>query len=618
MNKLKLFILLLIYFSVCQHRIKANNKKETLKFKVSFLLLQQDSTKISKDFLKIEKLYKEKDYLKSLELSLNFLNSYSNSLENEYSYSLEVNVILGDIYKNSNNHQNSIKYYKKALKILARENIDAKQFIDSNYHEFAKIYLRLGSGYLRLANRKLRRDHKLEVNQKDSIRYKDSARYYFNETLNIKSLDEKNLPYQGSASSNLSSIYLQDSLYDLAKEYAKKAVSIHRKRNNKISESAALGNLANIYLELSNYDDAKSTYKKALDLIEYERSDKAVKIKESLYENLAFNLYKLKDYEAYKYQEMSYEIKDSLRDKEVRKIIEELGFKHNFDTKKELLLKEEENKRLKDQGLFFVIGAIALLIIASLVYYLNFFKLKQKNLGLKLQRTELIKNKELEKLKSESQARILNATIDGKESERKEIAETLHDSVSALLSSANLHLQATRKQFNGKTPLEIEKTQNIITEASQKVRDLSHTLVSSVLLKFGLNFAIKDIASKYSNSELMIETDIKNIRRYQQKFEIKTYNIIQEFVNNILKHSKATNAKISLYEKDAKLFIKITDNGLGFDKAKIDNKDGLGINQIDARIRMMKGDFHIKSIENKGTSIRVELPVLEKEIVNLS
>ncbi len=174
----------------------------------------------------------------------------------------------------------------------------------------------------------------------------------------------------------------------------------------------------------------------------------------------------------------------------------------------------------------------------------------------------------------------------------------------------------TRSQFNGKAPLEIDKTQEIITEASQKIRDLSHTLVSSVLLKFGLEFAIKDLADKYSNSKIEISTKIDDIRRYSQNFEIKAYNIIQEFINNILKHSNAKKATIELKEEKDRLYLKITDDGIGFDKTKISDKDGLGINQIEARIQMMKGEFIIDSKKNKGTAIYVKLPILEKETTN--
>ena len=192
----------------------------------------------------------------------------------------------------------------------------------------------------------------------------------------------------------------------------------------------------------------------------------------------------------------------------------------------------------------------------------------------------------------------------------------MHDSVSTLLSSANLHLQASKMQFKGDAPVEINKTQKIIVEASQTIRDLSHTLVSSVLLKFGLKYAIKDMAEKYSNSQIEIETEIKNVRRYRQSFEIKTNNIIQELVNNILKHSKATKATVKIIDKNGILFVDIQDNGEGFNKYEILKKDGLGINQIDARIQMMKGKFHINSNAAIGTKIKIELPILEKEKVS--
>ena len=386
-----------------------------------------------------------------------------------------------------------------------------------------------------------------------------------------------------------------------------------KKRNIKISQAVALGNLASIYLKEDNFSKAKKTYKEALNLIKNEKSKRALDVRENLYFNLAYNLYKLKDYEAYTYQELSYNIKDSLRDKEIRKMIEELGLKYNFESKKEIFKKEAENKRLITERKFILLGIIALLVILSLIYILRVNRLKQNNLALQLQSTELLKNKELDKLKAETQTRIINATIDGKESERKQIAETLHDSVSALLSSANLHLQATRKQFNGTTPIEIDKTQEIILEATHKIRDLSHTLVSSVLLKFGLKFAVLDISEKYSNTELSISTEINNTRRYHQNFEIKIYNILQEFLNNILKHSHAKSALIKLKEDGEYLFITIIDDGIGFDKTKVDGKDGLGINQIDARIKMLKGSFHIESSKNNGTKIYVKIPVVEKD-----
>ena len=121
------------------------------------------------------------------------------------------------------------------------------------------------------------------------------------------------------------------------------------------------------------------------------------------------------------------------------------------------------------------------------------------------------------------------------------------------------------------------------------------------------------MADKYSNSQIEFETNLVNLRRYDQGFEIKFYNIIQEFINNILKHSKAERAIINLAEVRGKLSLKITDNGIGFDKTKITVKKGLGLSQIDARIQLMKGEFTIDSSLNNGTTIKVILPILEKE-----
>ncbi|MFT7442352.1 MAG: two-component system NarL family sensor kinase [Maribacter sp.] len=596
MKKNSLIVLIFICFNFYQVKAFEFIKKETLFNKVSFLWVQQSDSLHQKEYFRIVKLLDEGDYENSITGALSLLKLEINS-----EIRFNITFLIAEIYEKNNNHQKALIYYKRALNFLASNKTISLDLENKNLNKdvlFIRTYLKLGNRFL--------------VN-----READSAKFYYNKTLEINSLDPKTLSYQASASTNLSGIYMQDSLYDKAKEYAIYAVKIHQKRNNKISEAAAKGSLASIFLEQNNYKEAKNTYKEALDLIKYDESDRALRVREKLYYNLAYNLYKLKDREAYVYQELSYEIKDTLRDKEIRRIIEESGFKYDFEIKKKDLQKQEEVKLLREKDKVNTIVVISVLILIFLLLIITYYSLRQKDLQIKLSKTELFQSQNLDKLKSESQVRILNAAIDGKESERKEIAETLHDSVSALLSSANLHLQASRKQFEGTVPIEIDKTQKIINEASKKIRDLSHSLMSSVLLKFGLNFAIKDIAEKYSNSQLSIDTHIQGLRRYDQNFEIKTYNIIQEFVNNILKHSKANNAFIKLKEIEGTLILEVSDDGIGFNKNTITAKEGVGINQIDARIQMMQGKFTIVASKGNGTIIKVSLPIQEKEKVNL-
>jgi signal transduction histidine kinase len=416
---------------------------------------------------------------------------------------------------------------------------------------------------------------------------------------------------------NISAIYLRDSAYIEAEEYTLRSLEIKKRLGDQYLLASGYNALSNIHFYKNEYQESKKALLLGLESIQKIKGKKADEIRAGLLLNMAYSMYKLKDYKAYDFQEKSWDLYDKIKDRENQQKIADIYADRNYSKGIQEGIFQQEIERQKEQRNFLIYGIGSLLVILSLLYGLNYYKLRQKNLGLKLSQTELLQNQSIEKIKSESQIRILNATIDGKETERKQIAETLHDSVSALLSSANLHLQAAKPQFNGEIPLEIDKTQKIIIEASQKIRDLSHTLVSSVLLKFGLNYALKDMAEKYSNSQIQIHTDIEGLRRYHQDFEIKVYNITQEFINNILKHSDARNAKIFLREHNNAICIKISDDGIGFDKTAIINKDGLGINQIDARIHMMKGEFHIDSVRGSGTEIHVELPILEKEVINL-
>lgn len=602
-------IFCLLLFLTFKSNVRADiifNRGETFISNVSPYLLQneeKDSLQI-KQYKKIKNLYEKGKYSQSLDLGLKLLEEIKKDRKNiELEYLC--NFLIGEIFGKINNYDKALLYYKKSLSLLRQNSklLDRDGKIYSNT-DLLNSLLKIGGQYQKLKK-------------------KDSALFYYNKVIEDNNIGEnkKALFIKAGTYTNLSIIYREDSVYNKARFYASKSIEIYKKINDKIFEAVAMNNLGDIYTVEKKFKKAKDIYFKALELIEKDQSTTAVKYKEALYYNLAYALFKLKDYTAYEYQEKSYIIQDGLRDKEMRRIVEEIYTNHKVDIERQkanLAKSQVELKKLQERKVTLLLSALSLLVLIISGVVIYNYKLRQKNLELKFSKSELIQQQNIEKLKSESQIKILNATLDGKESERKQIAETLHDSVSSLLSSATLHLQATRTQFNGGTPIEIDKTQAIITEASEKIRDLSHTLVSSVLLKFGLRHAIKDIAEKYSNSAIQIHTDISDIRRYHQGFEIKANNIIQEFINNILKHSKAKNAFISMQEKEEALYVTIEDDGQGFDPKEITNKDGLGINQIEARIKMMKGSLKINSTLGKGTIIKMVLPIVEKEKVSFN
>jgi signal transduction histidine kinase len=596
----KIFFIVLFFFSGISLKAKTIfiKNKEVFHVKTS-LLLVQDATDsfLDKEYENAKLLYENNNYVESLRKALYLNEQIKNSKYTRLQF--KTTLLIADIYRKNREHKKAIVFYKKSLKLLGFDLLDGSK-IDKTFQKYlAENFLNLGSQY-------------------QLLKKNDSAIFYYKKLVELNFLDDQVLNLQAISYSNLAGIYQKDTTmlnhYEKAIEFSERAIEVHKKRNKRLSQANAINNLANVYLLQGDFEKSKKKYFEGIKLIKRDTSSLSISIKADLYYNLAWAMRNLKEYEAYDYQEISYDMEDELRDDEMTQNIKRITGEYNVD----VVRKAGEFEKQKAQNLTWIIGISSFSIILLLAFLLNQYKLRQKTLGLQLSKQELLQQQKLEKIRTEAQIRILNATLDGKETERKQIAETLHDSVSALLSSANLHLQACKKLFKGPTPIEVDKSQNIIHEASQKIRDLSHTLVSSILLKFGLGYAIKDMAEKYSNSQLEILYETQNIQRYDQDFEIKLHNIIQELINNTLKHSEATTASIFLVEKDEKLLLSIKDNGKGFDKLQVPKKDGLGINQIDARIHMMKGKFNIKSENNKGTLVTIELPVFKKEIAKFS
>ena len=601
---MKLFFLLNVYalltLNLFSHKniITKEREKEASIRNASFLSIQEKKDSILRvQYIKALTLFENKKYVEGLRLALALHQKSKKNKDVKIHY--QITNLIAEIYRKNREHKKAIIYYKISLKQLSLNLKDNRDLTYNNQKDLAKKYQRIGTEYALL-----------KIN--------DSAIFYYNKLAELNSLDDEVLGLQASSFSNLAGIYQKDTTilnhYEKAIDYAERAIATHKKRNNRLSQASAINNLANVYLLQGDFEKSKKKYFEGIKLIKRDTSSLSIAIKADLYYNLAWAMRNLKEYEAYDYQEISYNMENDLRDDEMTQNIKRITGEYNVD----VVRKAGEFEKQKAQNLTWIIGISSFSIILLLAFLLNQYKLRQKTLSLQLYKQELLQQQKLEKIRTEAQIRILNATLDGKETERKQIAETLHDSVSALLSSANLHLQACKKIFKGPIPVEVDKSQNIIHEASQKIRDLSHTLVSSILLKFGLAYAIKDMAEKYSNSQLEILYETQNIQRYDQDFEIKLHNIIQELINNTLKHSEATTASILLVEKDEKLLLSIKDNGKGFDKLQVPKKDGLGINQIDARIHMMKGKFDIKSENNKGTLVTIELPVFKKELAKFS
>lgn len=244
--------------------------------------------------------------------------------------------------------------------------------------------------------------------------------------------------------------------------------------------------------------------------------------------------------------------------------------------------------------------SLSIVLIVILFFLFYFFyqnnKLKQK-----------IKRKDV---KQKILLDVINSSIDSQEIERKKIASFLHDNINSLLSSAGLHLNVFTTQNQIESD-EIKKAKTILTEAHDLLRDISHDLVPTLLVRFGLIYALEDLCEKNSNSTISFEfsSSVPTDKRYSEKFEMKIYFIVSELFNNIIKHSEAQKAQIILKEKNKQLIIHIHDDGIGFKTQKLKDAEGFGLNRIRARIKKYKGSLSITSNAGKGTSIKILIPI---------
>ena len=246
-----------------------------------------------------------------------------------------------------------------------------------------------------------------------------------------------------------------------------------------------------------------------------------------------------------------------------------------------------------------LIALVSILLISIVLFYFY------------IQNSRLIQKNRLNGLRYKIQQNIINATLSGQEMERKKIAYFLHDNISALLSTAGIHLSILNSKTDPKNE-ELTKTIALLYEAHDKVRDLSHDLIPALLVRFGLFYAVEDVCEKNSNSKLQVdyESSVDKEKRYSDEFEIKIFFIISELINNIIKHSSASMAKVSIDQNGNLLTIKVFDNGKGFDTNQFNTLEGFGINQIKSRINAMKGRISIDSKLDMGTIITIDVPTL--------
>jgi signal transduction histidine kinase len=190
------------------------------------------------------------------------------------------------------------------------------------------------------------------------------------------------------------------------------------------------------------------------------------------------------------------------------------------------------------------------------------------------------------------------------ESERKRIAELLHDDIGNKLNILSLWIN-NEDSLNNKRSREVIKQQ--IPALIEATRTISHSLYPVNLEKFGLILTLEALISNVNESlpiQLIINHD------YQKRpisFEVQIYRIIQEFLSNVIKHAKASNMLIHIRDTETSLAVILSDNGVGFDNSVL--KKGMGLKNIDSRIKSINAFSKWKSEKGNGSRLIIILPI---------
>ncbi|MCF8370101.1 MAG: sensor histidine kinase [Bacteroidales bacterium] len=420
--------------------------------------------------------------------------------------------------------------------------------------------------------------------------------------------NSENRKMQARLYSNISLVYNKLGKLKKANVAAISSLQIAEELNLMYDQISALINLGMYAKQESKYPKAEKFYLKALELSQKEGfRNETLK----LYYNLAnLNAIQGKFEQAYQYRISHSELKDSIINETKTKQIAELNAKYETEEKQARILaleneqtkKELANQKLRSQRNIYLgsLGALGLVLFLIVRLY----RLKSK-------KDKIINEQRIRQLEDEKKLLAARSVLEGQEHERQRISRELHDGIGVLLSTASIHFSNLKEKSKDIETVQMARTANdFLQKASNEVRRISHNMMPVVLQKFGLCDALEDLFDEVAEAgNIEIDHTIESThKRFPENIEVVIYRIVQEMINNTLKHANANHINFSFTTSGENIHLLYKDDGKGFDPKKFHGKGSFGLSGIYSRIDYLNGKLILETAPGKGCSYFIEVP----------
>ncbi len=498
---------------------------------------------------------------------------------------------LPALYSNINSLLNDQKEYTKALEYGNKAVALAKKTGDG--YSTVNALLNLSNTYDDLGN--FEKQHELlqealplakkgeDIEQIATV-YDDLGDYYY-----------KKKQYQSSLNN-----YLEGHSYVL-------------QMGNKYHLCTSLEMLAEVYHKLNQHDNALQYIlqaEKIADEVGARADLKQIYLTRAEIEQQAGN-----DKLASEYFSKTLTLSDSLFKATTSEKVADVEAKYQNEKKQQEILQLEKDKKIQALSIkqkstlnYFLFGSLAALLIVIFLGYRNLRHRQQ----LAKQQDEL-QQQRIRELEKDKQLIAVDSLLKGQEDERSRLAKDLHDGLGGLLSGVKFSLSNMKDNLiiTPDNMTVFERSLDMLDTSIRELRRVAHNMMPEMLTKFGLNEALKEYCNTINSSKLITikYQSLGMEARLDKSVEIIIYRIIQELLNNTMKHATASEAFVQLIREENRLSVVVEDNGKGFDSSLMENNKGAGLTNVRSRVDYLKGQLDIHAEPGKGTLVNIEFNV---------